>query len=369
MLNVGVIGCGYWGPNLIRNFNQINGSCVVRVADLDTGRLKHMKTLYPSVDTTTDYWTIINDKDIDIVAVATPVKTHFKICSEALMAGKHVFVEKPITSSVDQAQKLIDIAEKRNLKLMVGHTFLYTSAVKKMKEIIDSGELGEIYYINSQRMNLGLFQQDINVSWDLAPHDISIILYLLGQEPEFVSAIGESHINPAVEDVAMISMKFTNNRIAFVTSSWLDPDKIRKMTVVGSKKMLVYDDIQITEKIRIYDKGIEKPAHYDTFGEFPYSYKYGDIVIPMISGKEPIRTELSHFLDCIVNDTAPLSDGRNGLNVVKILEAAQQSLDQGNNQVKINAVNKKIPNIIVVKPQLAEQLDSLGEKWGHEKSI
>lgn len=369
MLNVGVIGCGYWGPNLVRNFNQLNESCVVRVSDLDSNRLNHMKKLYPSVDTTTDYMEIIDDPDIDIVAVATPVQTHFDLCSEALKAGKHVFVEKPITSSADEARELITIAEERNLKLMVGHTFLYTSAVKKMKEIIDSGELGDIYYINSQRMNLGLFQQDINVSWDLAPHDISIILYLLGQEPQSVSAIGESHINPAVEDVAVISMKFTNNLIAFVTSSWLDPDKIRKMTVVGSKKMLVYDDIQISEKIRIYDKSVEKPAHYDTFDEFPYSYKYGDIVIPMISGEEPIRTELSHFLDCIINDAAPLSDGRNGLNVVKILEAAQESLDQGNNQVKINSADKKIPSVIVVEPQLEKHLNSLSEKWGNEKTL
>ncbi len=336
MLNVGVIGCGYWGPNLIRNFSQLNESCVVRVADFDGNRLNHMKKLYPSVETTLDNRKIIDDPGIDIVAVATPVQTHFSICSEALKAGKHVFVEKPITASVDEARELIDIAEKSQRKLMVGHTFLYTSAVKKMKEIIDSGELGEIYYINSQRMNLGLFQQDINVSWDLAPHDISIILYLLGQEPQFVSAIGESHINPAVEDIAVISMRFANKLIAFVASSWLDPDKIRKMTVVGSKKMLVYDDVQVTEKIRIYDKSVEKPTRYDTYAEFPYSYKYGDIVIPLIGGEEPIRTELAHFMECILKDTSPLSDGMNGLNVVKILEAAQESLDQGNNQIKIN---------------------------------
>ena len=336
MLNVGVIGCGYWGPNLIRNFSQLNESRVVRVADLDDNRLKHMKGLYPSLETTTDHLKIIDDPGIDIVAVATPVHTHFSICTEALEAGKHVFVEKPITATVLEAEKLIEIADRKKRKLMVGHTFLYTSAVRKMKEIIDSGELGEIYYINSQRMNLGLFQQDINVSWDLAPHDISIILYLLGQEPQFVSAIGEAHINPAIEDISILTMRFTNNLIAFVTSSWLDPDKIRKMTVVGSKKMLVYDDVQVSEKIRIYDKSVEKPKHYDTFAEFPYSYKYGDVVIPMISGEEPIRTELAHFIECITNDTTPLSDGRNGLNVVKILEAAQESLDQGNNQVKIN---------------------------------
>jgi predicted dehydrogenase len=336
MLNVGVIGCGYWGPNLIRNFDQLNESCILWVADLDENRLKHMKKLYPSVETTKDYRNIIDDPNIDVVAVATPVHSHFALCSEALKAGKHVFVEKPITASVSEAKSLIEIAEERRLTLMVGHTFLYTSAVRKMKEIIDSGELGDIYYINSQRMNLGLFQQDINVSWDLATHDISIILYLLGQEPQSVSAIGESHINPAVEDVAIISMRFANQMIAFVASSWLDPDKIRKMTVVGSKKMLVYDDVQVTEKIRVYDKSVERPAHYDTYAEFPYSYKYGDITIPLIGGEEPIRAELAHFLECIQNDTPPLSDGINGLKVVKVLEAAQESLDQGNNQIKIN---------------------------------
>nr|MBL0717381.1 Gfo/Idh/MocA family oxidoreductase [Desulfobacterales bacterium] len=201
MLKVGVIGCGYWGPNLIRNFVQLNESDVARVADLDSGRLKHMRSLYPGIETTSDYRDIISDSEIDIVAVATPVHTHFTFGKEALLAGKHVFIEKPIAASVREVEELIDLAQKKKRKLMVGHTFEYTGAVRKMKEIIDSGELGEIYYINSQRLNLGLFQQDINVLWDLAPHDISIILYLLGCEPESVSAIGTSHINPAIEDV------------------------------------------------------------------------------------------------------------------------------------------------------------------------
>ena len=326
MLKVGVIGCGYWGPNLIRNFVQLNESDVARVADLDSGRLKHMRTLYPGVQTTSDYRDIISDPEIDIVAVATPVQTHFNFGKEALLAGKHVFIEKPIAASVREVEELIDLAQKKNRKLMVGHTFEYTGAVRKMKEIIDSGELGEIYYINSQRLNLGLFQQDINVLWDLAPHDISIILYLLGCEPESVSAIGSSHINPAIEDVAILTMRFPNNLIAFVQASWLDPDKIRKMTVVGSKKMMVYDDVQPSEKIRVYDKGVELPQHYDTFAEFHYSYKYGDIIIPKIEGGEPIRTELEHFLDCINNDKTPASDGVSGLRVIKILEAAQNSI-------------------------------------------
>ena len=333
MLKVGVIGCGYWGPNLIRNFSQLRRTDVTLVADLDDDRLSHMKKLYPTIETTKDYRKIIENPEIDIVAVATPVHTHYKFASEALSSGKNVFIEKPMTASVNEAEDLIRLSEKHHRKLMVGHTFEYTSAVRKMKEIIDAGELGDIYYISSQRLNLGLFQQDINVIWDLAPHDISIILYLLGQEPVSVSAIGSSHINPLIEDVAVLSMQFSNNLIAFVQTSWLDPDKIRKMTVVGSKKMMVYDDVQPSEKIRVYDKGVDVPRHYDTFAEFHYSYKYGDIVIPKIDGSEPLQTELDHFIDCILNDEKPISDGNSGLRVIKILEASQKSLNEGNQQV------------------------------------
>lgn len=337
MLKVGVIGCGYWGPNLIRNFTQLSRSEVVRVADLDEARLNYIKGLYPATDVTTDYQDIISDENIDIVAVATPVQTHYKFASEALNAGKHVFVEKPITASAKDAEHLIRLAEKNHRKLMVGHTFIYTSAVRRMKEIIDSGELGDIYYINSQRLNLGLFQQDINVVWDLAPHDISIILYLLGKEPHTVSAVGASHINPSIDDVAVVTLHFNSTLLAFIQTSWLDPDKIRRMTVVGSKKMMVFDDVEPTEKIRIYDKGVEMPKHYDTFAEFHYSYKYGDILIPKIEGSEPLSTELNHFINCIINDECPLSSGEDGLNVVQILEAAEKSLGNGHNPVAIGS--------------------------------
>ena len=335
MLKVGVIGCGYWGPNLIRNFTQLSRSDVVRVADLEKARLKYIKGLYPNVETTMDYKDIIKDPEIDVVAVATPVHTHYKFASEALCEKIQVFVEKPMASSTKQAESLIDLAEKYQRKLMVGHTFIYTSAVRKMKEIIDSGELGEIYYINSQRLNLGLFQQDINVIWDLAPHDISIILYILELQPQAVSAVGTSHINAAIEDVAVLTLRFSNGLVAFIQTSWLDPDKIRRMTVVGSKKMLVFDDVQPTEKIRIYDKHVEVPEHYDTYTEFHYSYKYGDIVIPKIDGGEPLRTELDHFIDCIKNDDTPMSCGRDGLHVVQILEAAEESLRNENKPVLI----------------------------------
>ncbi len=328
MHQVGVIGAGYWGPNLIRNFIQLNRSTVKQVVDLDSSRLAHMRELYPGILTSTDYKDLLDDDSIEIIAVATPVHTHFRFASEALQAGKHVFVEKPLAASFEEAEQLVALAEKHDRKLMVGHTFIYTAAVRKMKEIIESGELGEIYYINSQRLNLGLFQPDINVIWDLAPHDISVILYLLGQVPQVVHATGKAHINPLIEDVAVLTMEFTENLIAFVQTSWLDPDKVRKMTVVGSKKMMVFDDVHPTEKIRIYDKGVEQPEHYDTFAEFHYSYKYGDILIPKIEGGEPLRTELAHFLDCIEADETPMTDGRNGAQVVKILEASQQSLQQ-----------------------------------------
>ena len=335
MLKVGVIGAGYWGPNLIRNFSQLSEVKMCKVAELDEGRLAYINELYPSLVTTKDYKEIVNDDDIDVVAVATPVHTHHKFALEALTSKKHVFIEKPMASSSAQCQELIDLADKNGLKLMVGHTFVYTSAVEKMRDIIASAELGDIYYINSQRLNLGLFQKDINVIWDLAPHDISIILHLLEKGPVEVSAVGMSHMDPNIEDVATVSLFFEGNVIAFIQSSWLDPDKIRRMTVVGSKKMLVYDDIEPTSKIRIYDKSVEGPRYYDNFAEFAYSYKYGDITIPQLKGGEPLRTELQHFVTCINEDIPCNSDGRAGLQVVRILEAAKESLDSGGRKIAI----------------------------------
>ena len=337
MIRVGVIGCGYWGPNLIRNFTQISRSDVVRVADLNEDRLNHIRSVYPSIEVTTNHEEIIDDASIDAVAIATPVHTHHKLAKQALAAGKHVFVEKPMTSTSAQAQELIALASQNGSKLMVGHTFLFTAAVRKMKAIIDSGELGDIFYISSQRLNLGLFQPDINVIWDLAPHDISIITYLIGCQPKSVSAVGATHINAVIEDVAQVTLKFSDNLLAFLSVSWLDPDKVRRMTVVGSKKMMVYDDVQPTEKIRLYDKGVEAPRHYDTFAEFHYSYKYGDIVIPKIEGKEPINAELNHFLDAIESDAPPMCDGMSGWEVVKILEASQESLRSGNRPVRLDS--------------------------------
>jgi predicted dehydrogenase len=334
-LRIGVIGAGYWGPNLIRNFMLMNDVEVACVADLDTDRLAHMKKLY-NVNVTTDHHELIADPAIDVVAIATPVHTHHRLAAEALQANKHVFVEKPLAASSAQCEELIELALRRRRKLMVGHTFVYTAAVQKMRAVIANGELGELYYINSQRLNLGLFQKDINVVWDLAPHDISILLYLLGRDPISVAAVGMSHVNPFIEDVATITLSFEGSVIAFIQSSWLDPDKIRRMTLVGSRKMLVYDDIEPTSKIRIYDKSVEKPRYYDNFAEFAYSYKYGDITIPQLKGGEPVRNELEHFVDCIQNDTPCLSDGHAGLKVVRILEASMESLRQGGRQIPID---------------------------------
>lgn len=336
MIRIGVIGCGHWGPNIIRNFVQMPHVEMQKVADLNVEQLNHIKLLYPTVEVTTNYKEIIADPEIDAVAIATPVNTHKSFAVEALENGKHVFVEKPMAGSIADADIMVETAVKNNLQLMVGHTFEYHAAVLKMKEVIDAGMLGNIYYINCQRLNLGLFQKDINVVWDLAPHDISIVLMLLGTEPEHVMSIGASHINPSVEDVATTTLSFRNNIIAFIQTSWVDPNKVRKMTVVGSKKMLVYDDIQANEKIWIYDKGVEIPERYDTFGEFNYAYHYGDIVIPRIENKEPLYLELSHFIDCIENGSRPITDGNNGLRVVKILEAAQRSIKQGGIKVRVN---------------------------------
>ena len=324
--NVGIVGCGYWGPNLIRNFNQIP-HCTMKVCcDLDEQKLQRMRILYPSIETTCDMNEILTDASIDAVAVATPVYLHADVAQACLQHDKHVLIEKPMASSSHQCLELIELAKKRKRVLMVGHTFEYTAAVNKVKEIIDSGELGEILYINSARLNLGLFQPDINVIWDLAPHDISIILYLLNEFPQSINASGKAHYKPGIEDVAMITLNFPSGSIAFIHSSWLDPNKVRQMTFVGSKKMLVYDDISTNEKIKIFDKGIEAPPYYDSYAEFHFSYRYGDIYAPRLNEYEPLKRECEHFLASIRGAETPISDGYSGLRVVSILEAANQSL-------------------------------------------
>lgn len=328
MINIGIIGCGYWGPNLIRNFSQLPSANMCRACDKDTERLQRMQSLYPSLQTTQDAEDLFHDPDLHSIGIATPVFTHFKLAKAALEAGKHVFVEKPLAHSVDACRTLIQTAEENKRILMVGHTFEYTAAVNKIKEIIDSGELGEPLYIDSVRLNLGLFQPDINVCWDLAPHDISIITYLLDQLPQTVNCQGSSHYKQGIEDVANMTLNYSNGVIAFLRTSWLDPNKIRKTTIVGSKKMLVYNDVESQEKIKIYDKGVDAPPYYDTYGDFHFAYRYGDIYSPRIDGYEPLKRQCEHFLECIEEGTAPRSDGYSGLRVVSVLEAASQSLKQ-----------------------------------------
>jgi predicted dehydrogenase len=321
-----VVGAGYWGPNLIRNFFQIPNCRMKICCDLNKERLVRIKSLYRDIEVTTDIQDILRNDSIDAVAIATPVYTHKNLALQCLEKGKHVLIEKPLASSSAECWEMIRKAEEKHVKIMVGHTFEYVSAVNKAKEIIDSGELGEIFYVYAKRVNLGLFQPDINVIWDLAPHDISIILYLMDKFPISVNAQGKAHFKGGIEDVATTTLNFENGTIAFLHNSWLDPAKIRRTTIVGSKKMLVYDDIDPNEKLKIYDKGVEAPPYYDTYAEFQFSYRYGDILIPKIDQVEPLRKECQHFIDCIQHNKTPQTDGYNGLRVVAIIEAANESI-------------------------------------------
>ncbi|MBI9097313.1 MAG: Gfo/Idh/MocA family oxidoreductase [Spirochaetaceae bacterium] len=336
MINVALIGCGYWGPNLLRNLLSLPGCNVKSICDLCNERLIHMKNLYNDLIITSDCSQIMDDDEIDAVIIATPVRTHFELAIQSLMKGKHTFIEKPLARSTEECNILIDEAKQRNLTLMVGHTFIYTPPVRKMKDIIESGEIGEVIYISSRRLNLGLFQKDINVAWDLAPHDLSIILYILGENPKTVSCQGKAHINPKIEDVTNITLTFNSRGYASIQSSWIDPRKVRDMTVVGTKKMIVYDDLEPLEKIKIYDRGVSVPPHSDTFAQFQYSYHYGDVYSPYVKQEEPLRIECNHFLDCIRSGKPSESSGEKGLEVVKILEAASKSLKNSNVSVSVN---------------------------------
>ncbi len=335
MINVSVVGCGYWGPNLIRNLYSLPECRVSKICDSSRERLEHMGRLYPGSELTRDFSSVIGDPDIDAVAIVTPVHTHFALAREALLAGKHTFIEKPMASSVAECRELIDIAQSKRLALMVGHTFVYHPTVRKIKEVVDAGELGELMYISSRRLNLGLFQYDINVAWDLAPHDISIILFLLNKDPISVNCQGKAHVKPGIEDVTNITLNFDNGGFAMIHSSWIDPKKVREITIVGSKKMLVYDDNEPLEKIKIYDKYVEKPPHYDTYAEFHFSYHYGDMHAPYVKQEEPLKIECQCFLQMIAERCRCPSSGIEGLKVVQILEAANQSLKHDGQPVRI----------------------------------
>ncbi|MGA2243426.1 MAG: Gfo/Idh/MocA family oxidoreductase [Verrucomicrobiota bacterium] len=328
-IKVGVAGCGYWGPNLIRNFRSLADCQLKMMCDLNVARLKHLKSLYPEVGSAVDYDHMLNGVNLDAVVIATGVKAHFPMAKASLRAGKHTFIEKPMASSVEQCEELVDLARQKGVILMTGHTFLYSPVVRKIKEIIDKGDLGEIRYISARRLNLGLFQKDINVAWDLAPHDLSIILALMGEMPQTVNCRGSAHVTPGIEDVTTMCLSFSKERSATIQSSWLDPRKVREMTIVGSKRMIVYDDLAPLEKIRVFDMRVERPPHYDTFGEFQYAYHYGDMYAPYIKQEEPLKTECQHFLDCIRTGSEPVSCGVRGTELVKILEASSDSLRLG----------------------------------------
>ncbi len=340
-LKVGVVGCGYWGPNLIRNFRSLPGCQLKIMCDLSQQRLTHLKTLYPEVQRAVDYSHVLNGVELDAVVIATSVKSHYPMAKASLLAGKHTFIEKPMASSSEECEELIGIAQKKGLVLMVGHTFLYSPAVRKIREIVNTGDIGEIRYICARRLNLGLFQKDINVAWDLAPHDISIILSIIGEQPITVNCRGSAHITQGIEDVTTMCLGFAKQRTAIIHSSWLDPRKVREMTIVGSKRMIVYDDVAPLEKIRIFDARVESPPHYDTFAEFQYAYHYGDMYVPYIKQEEPLKTECQHFLDCIKNGTLPLTDGKQGLELVRILEASTRSLAIGGAPVELAVARKE----------------------------
>jgi predicted dehydrogenase len=325
-VSVGVIGYGYWGPLLVRNFKSLADCRLKAVCDLNTLRLKHVSSLYSDIEASTQPLQLLNGSSLDAVVIATPVKHHYSLAKASLLAGKHTFIEKPMASSSAECEELIEIAQRNGLILMLDHTFLYSSPVQKIAQIVQAGDLGEIRYINCRRLNLGLFQKDINVAWDLAPHDISIILHILDEFPTAVNCQGNAHITPGIEDVTNMSLFFPRKRFATIQSSWLEPRKIREMTIVGTRRMIVYDDLQMREKIRIYDARVERPPHYDTFAEFQYSYHYGDSYIPYVHQEEPLKLACQHFIDCIGTLSEPLTGGRQGLEMVRILEAATASL-------------------------------------------
>ena len=343
-VSVGVVGCGYWGPNLIRNFSRLPNAKVQAVCDINEERLGHVAELYSQAQPYRDFHEMLLDTSLNAVVVATPLPTHYEFAKASLLAGKHTLVEKPLASSTAECDELVALAEERNLILMVGHTYLYSEPIHRIKEIVDSGDIGDILYINSQRLNLGLFQTDINVAWDLAPHDISIIMHILGEAPETVNCQGNAHITPDVEDVTNISLGFGGKRFASVQSSWLEPRKVRQMTIVGTRRMVIYDDLEPREKIRIYDVRVERPPHYDTFGQFHYSYHYGDCYIPHLQQGEPLNVLCRHFLECVEEGKTPLTCGREGAKLVRILEACSESLEVGGAPVSVSLENAMEPS-------------------------
>jgi len=324
-LVVALVGYGYWGPNLLRNYMEMPAVEVKWVCDRDLEKLRRAKARYPSVLATQDYDDVLGDSEVDAVVIATPIRTHFRLALAGIKAGKHTFVEKPMTASVIEAEALVAAAQARSLTLMVGHTFEFSSPVTAIGDIIASGELGEVYYVSSSRINLGLHQKDISVIWDLAPHDFSILFNWLGEEPQLVSAVGRGCVKCDIPDVAFVTLRFPSGALAEVQLSWLSPVKLRRTLVVGSKKMLVYDDTESVEKVKVFDHGVNV-SEPGSFGEFQLSYRTGDIVSPHLDPREPLFVEAEHFVACIRTGTTPKTDGANGLRVVRALERSETSM-------------------------------------------
>jgi len=339
VIRLGIIGYGYWGPNLVRNFMELPESTVAHVADLDPTRLARAKARWPGVKVSTDWREILRDPTVDAVAIATPVSTHFELAREVLESGRHVLIEKPMTATVDEADRLVEIAGLSQKILMVDQTFLYAGAVRKIKEIVDRKELGDIYYFDSVRVNLGLFQKDVNVLWDLAAHDISIMLHLLGLMPTGVSALGAAHFQDGSEDIAYLTALFDGQCIAHFHVNWLAPVKVRMTLIGGSRKMIVYDDTLTSEKVKIYDKGVSVETREDLYNVL-VQYRSGDMHAPKLDQTEPLQIGCLHFLDCIRTGRPALSDGRLGRDVVRVLEAAQISLRDGGRVVAVGGAGR-----------------------------
>lgn len=339
MVNVAVVGCGRWGQNYVRNFSEMSGTRLLICCDADVQRLKLMKGRYPRVHTTRSLSEVVNDQRIDAVVISTPPSTHFAIARKCLEAGKHVLVEKPFTLSSQEAQVLNSTGERLNRVVMVGHILDYHPALIKLKEYISSGELGQIYYLYANRTNLGLVREDVSVMWDLAPHDIATFMFLLDSRPTHVAMKGQAFINQGIEDVSFLTLRFANGVIANIHVSWLDPCKVRKTTIIGEKKMIVFDDAETSEKIKIYNKGVnrrETANQFESFAEFQYTFSYGDVYIPKIEMTEPLRNECVHFVRCIEEGCSPRTNGANGYEVVRILEKAEQSKQEGGRFVPID---------------------------------
>lgn len=353
MITVGVIGCGYWGPKLIRNFHEISGAQLLWACDYDQSKLDHIKALYPYVRTTRDYQEMLAS-DVEAVAIATPVSTHYRLAMDSLEAGKHVLVEKPLAASVKEAERIVRLGEQMRRVVMVGHTFQYNPAVEAVRRVVASGELGEIYYINSIRVNLGLFQTDVNVLWDLAPHDLSILYDVLGMDPIAVSARGGVFVqkDKGIHEIAHMTLQFPKGILAELRVSWLDPFKIRRMTIVGSKKMLVYDDLA-EDKVCIFDKGVDIPPYPDAMEQVRLTYRNGGVTVVPIQWVEPLRQQCEDFIRCIYTGQRPRSDGHIGLKVVRILEAAQISLLDSGLPVSIATLTH--PNIQTLSRQPFKQ--------------